>query len=82
VVGVVYTVVPPHPLAPLSYDDGEPWYGILKGKYVGVTQNHALALDGIIGVSRNSMRSYKSQVAAVDAFNAALTAGVVEVRPY
>jgi hypothetical protein len=81
--GVVYSVVPPRALAaiPDDNDNEEPWYGILKGKFVSITQNHPLALTAVVGVSNNSMRGYKTQV-LLDAFNVALTAGLVEIRPY
>jgi hypothetical protein len=53
--GVIYSVVPPHALAAIADDNEELWYGILKGKFVGVTQNHSLALSAVVGVSNNSM---------------------------
>ncbi|KAJ7115516.1 hypothetical protein C8R43DRAFT_1138141 [Mycena crocata] len=81
-VGVVYSVVPPSHILPVSHDNGELWYGILKGKYVGVTQNHPLALQAVVGISHNSMKAYKSQALAVSAFNDALDDGLVEVRSY
>jgi hypothetical protein len=75
---------PPQPLAsiPVPAGDEELWYCILKGKFVGVTQNHPLAVDAVLGVSNNSMRSYKTQVLALAAFNNALAGTIVEVRPY
>jgi hypothetical protein len=80
--GVIYSVVPPHALAAIAEDNEELWYGILKGKFVGVMQNHPLALTAVVGVSNNSMRRYKTQALALDAFNVALAAGLVEIRPY
>ncbi|KAJ7796344.1 hypothetical protein B0H14DRAFT_3494899 [Mycena olivaceomarginata] len=76
--------VNPLPLAsiPVPAGDEELWYCILKGKFVGVTQNHPLAIDTVLGVSNNSMRSYKTQALALAAFNSALTLSIVEVRPY
>ncbi|KAJ7771167.1 hypothetical protein B0H14DRAFT_2632500 [Mycena olivaceomarginata] len=47
---------PPQPLAsiPVLAGDEELWYCILKGKFVGVTQNHPLAVNAVLGVSNNS----------------------------
>ncbi|KAJ7717165.1 hypothetical protein DFH07DRAFT_973678 [Mycena maculata] len=78
----VYRVVPTAHLTPLPYDNGELWYGILVGKFVGVTQNQGLALGAVAGISRNSMKSYKSQTQALDVFNHALDLGIVEIRPF
>jgi hypothetical protein len=82
--GSIFSVVPPQPLASILVPAGdeELWYCILKGKFVGVTQNHPLAIDAVLGVSNNSMRSYKTQALALVAFNSALTLSIVEVRPY
>lgn len=80
--GVIYSVVPPRALAAIAEDNEELWYSILKGKFVGVTQNHPLALTAVVGVSNNSMRGYKTQALALDAFNVALAAGLVEIWPY
>ncbi|KAJ7631458.1 hypothetical protein DFH06DRAFT_1337865 [Mycena polygramma] len=82
IAGLVYTVVPPQPLGPAPHDDGELWYGIQKGKFVGVTQDHSLALTAVTSISNNQMKLYKSQLLALEAFNAGLDAGRVEVRPY
>ncbi|KAJ7348645.1 hypothetical protein DFH08DRAFT_960026 [Mycena albidolilacea] len=78
--GSVFSVVPPQPLAsiPVPAGDEELWYCILKGKFVGVTQNHPLAVDAVLGVSNNSMRSYKTQALALAAFNNALAGTIVE----
>ncbi|KAJ7740753.1 hypothetical protein DFH07DRAFT_965294 [Mycena maculata] len=80
--GTVYHVVPTAHLTPLPYDNGELWYGILVGKFVGVTQNQGLALGAVAGISRNSMKSYKSQTQALDVFNHALDLGIVEIHPF
>ncbi|KAJ7795427.1 hypothetical protein B0H14DRAFT_3495967 [Mycena olivaceomarginata] len=82
--GSIFSVVPPQPLAsiPVPAGDEELWYCILKGKFVGVTQNHPLAIDTVLGMLNNSMRSYKTQALALAAFNNALTLSIVEVRPY
>ncbi|KAJ7830021.1 hypothetical protein B0H14DRAFT_3465214 [Mycena olivaceomarginata] len=53
--GVVYSVVPPRALAAIADDNEELWYGILKGKFISVTQTHSLALSAVVGVSNNSM---------------------------
>ncbi|KAJ6567622.1 hypothetical protein DFH09DRAFT_1314139 [Mycena vulgaris] len=82
IVGVVYSVVPTQLLTSIPVHDEELWYTILRGKYVGITQNHALALDTVVGILNNSMKSYKTQDLAVGAFNGALHVGLVQIRPY
>ncbi|KAJ7442578.1 hypothetical protein B0H11DRAFT_2251482 [Mycena galericulata] len=83
VVGVLYSEVPSTPLpADSVVDNGQGWYGVIKGRKVGITQNHALALEAVVGVSNNAMRSYKTLDAAVTTFNHALVIGLVELRNY
>ncbi|KAJ7511754.1 hypothetical protein B0H11DRAFT_2214628 [Mycena galericulata] len=83
VVGVLYSEVPSTPLpADGVVDNGQGWYGVIKGRKVGITQNHALALEAVVGVSNNAMRSYKTLDAAVTTFNHALVIGLVELRNY
>ncbi|KAJ7144887.1 hypothetical protein C8R43DRAFT_953680 [Mycena crocata] len=84
VANVIYSVVPPSPLAAVDEDPAseEMWYGILKGRVVGVILSHTLAQDAVTGVSHNSMRGYKTQALALKAFNDALRAGHVEIRLY
>ncbi|KAK7043465.1 hypothetical protein R3P38DRAFT_3177874 [Favolaschia claudopus] len=77
IVGSLYIVVPPQHLAAIpenqqTDEDTPVWYCISKGRYVGVTLIHAVALAAILGVSGGSMRSYKTQVKALEAFNNAL----------
>ncbi|KAJ7803063.1 hypothetical protein B0H14DRAFT_3487807 [Mycena olivaceomarginata] len=76
---------PAAPLPAVPQSTG-PWRLVsstaLSLPFVGVTQNHPLALTAVVGVSNNSMRGYKTQALALDAFNIALTAGLVEIRPY
>ncbi|KAJ7103987.1 hypothetical protein B0H15DRAFT_942022 [Mycena belliarum] len=85
VAGALYQVTPAGPLALIAEADLVPnedpplWYCITRGRYVGVTLNHALALAAVTGVPRNSMKSYKSQLQAVDAFNDMLQYHMVAV---
>jgi viroplasmin and RNaseH domain-containing protein len=76
-------------LVPTSYvtqgpspDNGELWYAVLKGKSVGLTQNNAVALHAVVGVSNNQMKSFKSLKKALFAFNHALDIGLIEIRPF
>ncbi|KAJ7704634.1 hypothetical protein B0H14DRAFT_2647593 [Mycena olivaceomarginata] len=82
--GFVFSIVPPQALTAIPVADGneEVWYGIVRGKYVGVTQSQALALNAVLGVSNNSMRGYKTLSLALGAFNDALAVGFVDVRTY
>ncbi|KAK7000619.1 hypothetical protein R3P38DRAFT_3369300 [Favolaschia claudopus] len=86
IVGALYLVVPPQhltaiPEQQLSVSEEEPplWYCITKGKYVGVTLNHPLALAAIVGVSGGRMKSYKSQTLALQSFNDLLDYQMVTV---
>ncbi|KAJ7887142.1 hypothetical protein B0H13DRAFT_2342506 [Mycena leptocephala] len=83
VAGTLYTSVPTSHLYEFGvYDNGESWYAVLKGKTVGITQNHVLALQSVVGVSQNVLKRYKTCAAALFAFNHALDIGLVEVRPF
>jgi hypothetical protein len=57
------------------------WYCISRGHYVGVTLNRTLAINAVLGVSGNAMKSHKSQVLAVAAFNELLQYRMVAVIP-
>ncbi|KAJ7860161.1 hypothetical protein B0H13DRAFT_2355767 [Mycena leptocephala] len=63
------------PRGPLAIvpDNGEKWYAITKGRYVGVTNNLAIADAAVTRVSHALCASYSSQVDAVAAFNQALS---------
>ncbi|KAK7013743.1 hypothetical protein R3P38DRAFT_3206304 [Favolaschia claudopus] len=81
-VGELFWVIPPHPLTAVP-ERGEDvvWYCIYQGKQVGVTLNHGSALAATVGVSGGRMRSYKTQVAALQAFNNALAVHSIAVVP-
>ncbi|KAJ7441678.1 hypothetical protein B0H11DRAFT_1749663, partial [Mycena galericulata] len=55
------------------------WYAVTKGRYVGVHLNHPMALNAVVGVSGNAMKSYKTQALALTAFNEMLDFGMVAV---
>ncbi|KAJ7673340.1 hypothetical protein DFH06DRAFT_1124060 [Mycena polygramma] len=81
--GVLYDVVPTSHVTDIGVpDDGEDWYVVLKGKSVGVTQDHPGAMHAVVGVSHNSMKSYKPLSTAIFTFNHALDIGIVEIRPH
>ncbi|KAJ6524928.1 hypothetical protein B0H19DRAFT_1085050 [Mycena capillaripes] len=82
--GALYQVVPVGPLTAIAEEettaDFAPyWYCITRGKYVGVTLSHALVLAAVSGVSRSSMKAYKTQILAVESFNEMLAFGMVAV---
>ncbi|KAK6992780.1 hypothetical protein R3P38DRAFT_2801929 [Favolaschia claudopus] len=86
VVGFLYLVVPAEHLTAIaeqpqsvSEEEAPLWYCITKGKYVGVTLNHPLALAATVGVSGCRMKSYKSQALALQAFNDLLDYHMVTV---
>ncbi|KAJ7430148.1 hypothetical protein B0H11DRAFT_2247750 [Mycena galericulata] len=76
--GYLYNQVPTAHLASV-FDNGEGWYAVIKGRTVGITQDHPLALNAVVGVSNNAMKSYKTLSAALFKFNHALDIGLVEV---
>ncbi|KAK7043448.1 hypothetical protein R3P38DRAFT_3177830 [Favolaschia claudopus] len=82
-----YIVVPLQPLQAVAEpqyadnDDIPHWYGITTGRYVGVTRSNPLALAATVGVRGGAMRKYKTQVAALQAFNDCLTLGSVAIVP-
>ncbi|KAJ7772554.1 hypothetical protein DFH07DRAFT_767875 [Mycena maculata] len=88
VAGTLYLVVP---IAPLSVipearlaedEDQRLWYCISKDTYIGVHTSHALAVAAVSGVSGSAMKSYKTQILAVDAFNELLGYhGMVAICP-
>ncbi|KAJ7156553.1 hypothetical protein C8R43DRAFT_1125748 [Mycena crocata] len=84
VAGNLYLVVPTSPLLQLAepeytVDEGPTWYCITKGKYIGLTLSNALALSAVVGVSGGNMKGYKTQAAALAAFNEMRGYGLVAV---
>ncbi|KAJ7870136.1 hypothetical protein B0H13DRAFT_1896336 [Mycena leptocephala] len=83
--GALYVVVPSGPLiavaeAELSEGEGSPlWYCITKGCWVGVTLNNHMAVSAVQGVSSPAMKSYKTQSAALAAFNELLGYNMVTI---
>ncbi|KAJ7430875.1 hypothetical protein B0H11DRAFT_2389626 [Mycena galericulata] len=83
--GVLYVVVPAGPLLPVAEeprdadDEGPIWYCITKAKYVGVHLSQPMAINAVLGVPGNAMKSYKTQALAVAAFNEMLQYGMVKV---
>ncbi|KAJ6547924.1 hypothetical protein DFH09DRAFT_1320601 [Mycena vulgaris] len=83
VAGSLYQVVPTAPLMLIAEDEmtdeDTGWYSITHGLYVSVTVSSALALGGVSGVSRSSMKRLKTQALAVAHFNEALGYRLVAV---
>jgi hypothetical protein len=84
VAGALYLVVPAGLLAPVPEEaaaEGEAplWYCITRGKHIGVALHNTLALAAVVGVSRSSMKSYKTQALAVSVFNDMLTYNLIQV---
>ncbi|KAJ7104602.1 hypothetical protein C8R44DRAFT_887058 [Mycena epipterygia] len=78
VAGRFYCVVPAAPLI-ATIDSDQTWYAVTRGRYVGITDLHALDLSAILRISGAAHRGYPTQAAALTAFNSALALGVVEV---
>ncbi|KAJ7836465.1 hypothetical protein B0H14DRAFT_2589682 [Mycena olivaceomarginata] len=64
---------------PVAEGEEPLWYCVTRGKHVGLTINNALAMAAVVGVSRSSMKSYKTQALALAAFNEMLTYNLVQV---
>ncbi|KAJ7758929.1 hypothetical protein DFH07DRAFT_772276 [Mycena maculata] len=88
VAGNLYVVIPTAPLLPIPEDpipddqEAPLWYAITRGRYIGVTLNNGLAINAVVGVRANNMKSYKTQALAISAFNEALhyrSAAVISV---
>ncbi|KAJ6448364.1 hypothetical protein C8R45DRAFT_948048 [Mycena sanguinolenta] len=84
VAGSLFVVIPPQhlqaiPEAIANDDDPPLWYCITRGKYVGVTLSNPLALGAVVGVSGSRMKSYKTQLLALQAFNEMLDYHMVGV---
>ncbi|KAJ7165386.1 hypothetical protein C8R46DRAFT_1220516 [Mycena filopes] len=81
--GILYDAVPGFHLHDFGIlDNGRPWYTVIRGKKVGITQDHNLAAGAVLGVSNNGWRGHKTLPAALFEFNHALDLGLVEVRPF
>ncbi|KAJ7702735.1 hypothetical protein B0H17DRAFT_1194613 [Mycena rosella] len=82
IVGSLY-VVPTAPLTTIAEDaEADPerlWYCITRGKYMGVTLSNPLALAATSGFSRGAMKSHKTQLLALEAFNEMLGYQLVAV---
>ncbi|KAJ7020767.1 hypothetical protein C8F04DRAFT_1274603 [Mycena alexandri] len=78
VAGTTYTVVPTAPLTPIP-DHGEKWFAITRGRYVGLTNNAAVSLAAVSGVSTALTGKHATQTIALQHFNAALASGAVAV---
>ncbi|KAJ7712965.1 hypothetical protein DFH07DRAFT_785981 [Mycena maculata] len=73
--GSLFNEVPDDHVAPIP-DTGDGWYVVTKGKAVGVTQSHAEAMQAVVGITHNSMKSYKTLHPGLNAFNSSLDAGL------
>ncbi|KAJ7431201.1 hypothetical protein B0H11DRAFT_2262224 [Mycena galericulata] len=71
------------PLAPLTAvpDNGEKWFAITRGRYVGLTNNSAISLNAVTGVSGALSGRRTTQAEALAHFNSALQTGAVAVIP-
>ncbi|KAK7027827.1 hypothetical protein R3P38DRAFT_2776926 [Favolaschia claudopus] len=76
----VFSTVPSQPLEPVEETFPVPeWYSITRGRFVGVTDQYALAEFAISGVAGYARKAYATQEHALRAFNLALTWGGVQI---
>ncbi|KAJ6449022.1 hypothetical protein C8R47DRAFT_1084848 [Mycena vitilis] len=76
--GYLYSVVPPTSLGAVA-DNGDKWFAITRGKYVGLTKNSAISLNAVTGVSTGLSEKFSNQVDALAYFNAALATEAVSI---
>ncbi|KAJ7612814.1 hypothetical protein DFH06DRAFT_1147085 [Mycena polygramma] len=74
--GYLYNVIPTDHLASVP-DNGDKWFAITRGKYVGLTKNSAISLAAVTGVSTGLSDKFNTQADALDHFNAALDSGAI-----
>ncbi|KAJ7139005.1 hypothetical protein C8R44DRAFT_867179 [Mycena epipterygia] len=78
IAGTLYGVIPLEPLAAVL-DNGEKWYAIMRGKYVGLTKNSAISLNAVTGTSSRLSDKCSSQTDALNHLNGVLATGAVLV---
>ncbi|KAJ6489314.1 hypothetical protein C8R47DRAFT_1215661 [Mycena vitilis] len=78
IAGRVYSVIPTANLASVA-DNGGKWFSITRGKYIGLTQNSAVALTAVTGISTGLMQKFSNQTDALNNFNSALASGALAV---
>ncbi|KAJ6518050.1 hypothetical protein C8R47DRAFT_1062604 [Mycena vitilis] len=76
--GYLFNVVPAAPLSPIP-DNGNKWFAITRGKYVGLTKNSAISLNAVTGVSTGLSDKFTTQDDALEHFNAALQSGAIAI---
>ncbi|KAJ7086315.1 hypothetical protein C8R43DRAFT_1127236 [Mycena crocata] len=81
VVKNLYIVVPTSPMMAIVEDDeeGKLWYAITRGRFVGITLSSALATNSTTRVPAGTQKGFKTQAAAVAAFNELLGFNMVSV---
>ncbi|KAJ6503158.1 hypothetical protein C8R47DRAFT_1067270 [Mycena vitilis] len=80
VAGPLFSVVPSSPLLATT-DTDDTWYAVTKGRYIGVTNVHALEQVAIMRISAAAHKAYSTQAAALRAFNLALEGNWVVIVP-
>ncbi|KAJ7679523.1 hypothetical protein DFH06DRAFT_1316422 [Mycena polygramma] len=78
--GFLYSVIPTAPLTGVP-DNGGKWHAITRGKYIGLTQNAAVSLNAVTGISTGLSQKLGNQVDALNHFNAALATDSLAVQP-
>ncbi|KAJ7770409.1 hypothetical protein B0H16DRAFT_1451893 [Mycena metata] len=78
IAGFLYAVVPNAPLGAVP-DNGEKWFAITRGRYIGLTTNAAIAINATGGVSGGLGPKFSNQMDALEHFNSALSLHAVAV---
>jgi hypothetical protein len=78
VAGLLYGVIPGASLTSIP-DNGGKWFAITRGKYIGLTQNSAISLNAVTGISTGLSEKFGSQADALNHFNGAHHTGSLAV---
>ncbi|KAJ7923741.1 hypothetical protein B0H13DRAFT_2316097 [Mycena leptocephala] len=68
VAGLLYGIIPGASLTSVP-DNGGKWFAITRGKYIGFTQNSAISLNAVTGISTGLSEKFGSQADALNHFN-------------
>ncbi|KAJ7688916.1 hypothetical protein B0H16DRAFT_1752991 [Mycena metata] len=78
IAGLLYSVIPSASLQAVP-GNGSKWHAITRGKYVGLTQDLAISLSAVTGVSTGLREKFNTQVEALDHFNSVLNLNAVAI---
>ncbi|KAJ7889249.1 hypothetical protein B0H13DRAFT_1888084 [Mycena leptocephala] len=78
--GLLYGVIPNGPLTAVA-DNGGKWFAITRSKYIGLTQNSAISLNAVTGISTGLRREIQQPVRCAQPLQRGLHHGFFGGRP-